>query len=81
LIYGINGRRCGFKDSERKSETISSMTGIMTKLIFGDCREHLKTIPNDSIDLIITSPPYADSRAHTYGGIKPDDYDDTINVS
>jgi len=26
------------------------------------------------VDLIITSPPYADSRAQTYGGIKPDDY-------
>lgn len=26
------------------------------------------------MDLVITSPPYADQRKHTYGGVKPDDY-------
>jgi len=26
------------------------------------------------VDLIFTSPPYADQRASTYGGIKPDRY-------
>lgn len=44
------------------------------RLIHGDCREELKTLPDNSVDLIFTSPPYADSREHTYGGIKPDDY-------
>jgi len=29
---------------------------------------------DESIDLIVTSPPYADQRKSTYGGIKPDDY-------
>jgi DNA modification methylase len=33
-----------------------------------------KTFPDNTFDLIITSPPYADSRAKTYGGIHPDDY-------
>ena len=28
------------------------------KLIIGDCRESLKNIPNDSIDCVVTSPPY-----------------------
>ena len=28
----------------------------------------------NSIDLIVTSPPYADQRSNTYGGIKPDKY-------
>lgn len=41
---------------------------------FGDCLEVLSTFPDDSVDLIITSPPYADARKHTYGGISPDDY-------
>lgn len=40
----------------------------------GDALEVLKTFPEESIDLIVTSPPYADSRANTYGGIKPDLY-------
>lgn len=39
-----------------------------------DCLDLLKTLPNNSVDLIITSPPYADQRAKTYGGIKPDKY-------
>jgi DNA modification methylase len=36
----------------------------------------LKSFPNNSVDLIFTSPPYADQRKNTYGGIKPDDYVD-----
>ncbi|MBV9957383.1 MAG: site-specific DNA-methyltransferase [Acidobacteria bacterium] len=31
-------------------------------------------MPNDCVDLIVTSPPYADSRKKTYGGIHPDKY-------
>ncbi len=50
------------------------MSEVQANLILGDCREVLKTLKDDSIDLIFTSPPYADSRANTYGGIKPDDY-------
>lgn len=47
---------------------------VETKFIHGDCKEKLKEIESNSIDLIFTSPPYADSRSSTYGGIKPDDY-------
>ena len=47
---------------------------IKTDIILGDSYEVLKTIPSDSIDLIITSPPYADQRKKTYGGIHPDKY-------
>jgi len=50
------------------------MPGSVARLILGDCREYLKTLADNSIDLIFTSPPYADSRAHTYGGVRPDDY-------
>ncbi|HYP30702.1 MAG TPA: DNA methyltransferase, partial [Burkholderiaceae bacterium] len=28
----------------------------------------------ERVDLIVTSPPYADQRASTYGGVTPDDY-------
>lgn len=34
----------------------------------------LQKLPDASVDLIVTSPPYADARAHTYGGILPEDY-------
>jgi DNA modification methylase len=50
------------------------MKKINTKIILGDCKEVLKGLDENSIDLIVTSPPYADSRNGTYGGIKPDHY-------
>jgi DNA modification methylase len=50
------------------------MRKINTKIILGDCKEVLKNLDENSIDLIVTSPPYADSRNGTYGGIKPDHY-------
>ncbi|MCK4638189.1 MAG: site-specific DNA-methyltransferase [Bacteroidales bacterium] len=50
------------------------MVDIKTKLILGDCKEELKYLPDNSVDLIITSPPYADARKNTYGGIHPNKY-------
>jgi site-specific DNA-methyltransferase (adenine-specific)/site-specific DNA-methyltransferase (cytosine-N4-specific) len=47
---------------------------VTTKLILGDCREKLKELESNSVDLILTSPPYCDSRKKTYGGIHPDKY-------
>ena len=49
---------------------------LQPAILQGDCAEILKDFPDDHFDLIITSPPYADRRAHTYGGIKPEDYSD-----
>jgi DNA modification methylase len=46
------------------------------QILLGDCEEVLKSFPDNSVDLIFTSPPYADQRKNTYGGIKPDDYVD-----
>ena len=34
----------------------------------------LKKLPDNSVDLIFTSPPYADQRKNTYGGVHPDKY-------
>ena len=47
---------------------------IRTDLFLGDSKEVLKKLPDNSIDLIVTSPPYADQRKGTYGGIHPDKY-------
>lgn len=49
---------------------------FVNRIIQGDCEEILKEWPDNSIDLIFTSPPYADQRANTYGGVKPDEYVD-----
>ncbi|MFA5750954.1 MAG: site-specific DNA-methyltransferase [Candidatus Paceibacterota bacterium] len=50
------------------------MKKVVTNLVLGDCESVLKNIKDNSIDLIITSPPYTDQRADTYGGVKPNDY-------
>ena len=50
------------------------MAESKTDIRLGDCLDVLSEMPDDRFDLIVTSPPYADSRANTYGGIKPDDY-------
>ena len=46
------------------------------RIHLGDCIDVMRQMPDNSIDLIVTSPPYADARAHTYGGIKPGEYVD-----
>jgi site-specific DNA-methyltransferase (adenine-specific) len=47
---------------------------IITRILSGDCGQKLKEIEDNSVDLIFTSPPYADQRKNTYGGIHPDRY-------
>lgn len=49
------------------------------KILNGDCLGFLSTneeILDDSVNLIITSPPYANKRAKSYGGPKAEDYVD-----
>jgi DNA modification methylase len=50
------------------------MSKVNTQIHWGDCLNVLKGIESNSVDLIVTSPPYADSRKNTYGGIHPDQY-------
>lgn len=56
----------------------------MEKLILGDmelnriyqrdCIEGLRMVPDESVDLIVTSPPYAQQRKDTYGWVNVDEY-------
>ena len=50
------------------------MNEIKIDIFCGDSAEVLKTLPDNTIDLIITPPPYADQRKSTYGGISTDQY-------
>ncbi len=52
----------------------SGLNKWQDKIILGDCLEVLRQMPSNAVNLIITSPPYADSRKNTYGGIHPDKY-------
>jgi site-specific DNA-methyltransferase (adenine-specific) len=62
-----------FKNSAHK---LSSVTETKCEIRLGDCAEVLGEYPDSFFDLLVTSPPYADSRARSYGGIKPSQYVD-----
>lgn len=44
------------------------------RIILGDCSIELAKLPDECIDLVITSPPYAYNRRRTYGGVKIEKY-------
>ena len=52
---------------------IEDIGDVLSKIITGDCVEVMKTLPEGSIDLIVTSPPYG-------VGIKYDTYDDNTTI-
>jgi DNA modification methylase len=47
---------------------------FLNRIICGDSLEVLSRMPDNFVNLIVTSPPYADQRKKTYGGIHPDKY-------
>ncbi len=49
---------------------------FINQILYGDCLDILNEVPDQCIDLIVTSPPYADQRQKIYGGINPDKYVD-----
>src|ERR1700679_1255706 len=57
-----------------KNHKTASNRKLLNSILNGDASEELTKIPSDFVDLIVTSPPYADSRKKTYGGVHPDKY-------
>jgi len=57
-----------------KKATTPTPKQVTADVRLGDCLDILKAIPDGRFDLIVTSPPYADRRTKTYGGILPDKY-------
>jgi DNA modification methylase len=47
---------------------------FLNQIVCGDSLEVLRRMPEKSVNLIVTSPPYADQRKKTYGGVHPDKY-------
>ncbi len=48
---------------------MDKLSEYLDTVLKGDCTRLLQKLPNSSVDLIVTSPPYADNRRATYGGI------------
>ena len=55
---------------------MKTINPILNTFITGDCEQVLKEIPSDSIDFVLTSPPYADKRdyGNENSSISPDEY-------
>jgi DNA modification methylase len=49
---------------------------FINDIVCGNVINVIPAFPDDCVDLIVTSPPYADQRKNTYGGIHPDEYVD-----
>jgi site-specific DNA-methyltransferase (adenine-specific) len=60
----------------QKINLFSQKEKLKSDVILGDCLDALKKIEKNTVDLVVTSPPYADQRKNTYGGIHPDKYVD-----
>ena len=77
-VYGVVwsvacGRRLlSDATSYNRMESIDLCT--RNEIFEGDCLEALGRLPDGCIDLIFTSPPYADQRKRTYGGVPVDRY-------
>lgn len=63
--------------SKSKKEVVidnSDYSNVLTEIKCGNSLDLLKTMADNSVDVIIFSPPYADQRKPTYGRISPDKY-------
>jgi site-specific DNA-methyltransferase (adenine-specific) len=47
---------------------------MKNEIICGDCIDVLSTIPEQSVDLVVTSPPYAEQRKNYYTSINEENY-------
>jgi site-specific DNA-methyltransferase (adenine-specific) len=61
-------------DLDTAAQHDRSGEGMIDRIHHGMAEHILPQLDSDSVDLIITSPPYADQRRRTYGGIPPDQY-------
>lgn len=73
-MYGEAFSKSDCKHSQDLSRKGTSYDLPMDSYLVGDCLEILKPFHDNCIDLIVTSPPYADARKNTYGGIPPDEF-------
>jgi len=53
-----------------KMQNANNVSEISNKLFVADCVEFMNTMPNDCVDLVVTSPPYDNLR--DYKGYKFD---------
>ena len=63
---------------QRKIFLVNSSNMKKNEIIFGDCLDVMREIPNKIIDLTITSPPYNLGNGHHTGNIRHKAYEDNL---
>jgi site-specific DNA-methyltransferase (adenine-specific) len=78
MVLIVSTRACGFVIIPQKYRPMVAdiFRDYRNQIFEGDCQFELRHLPAESVDLIVTSPPYADQRKGTYGGTPPDKYVD-----
>lgn len=49
-------------------------------LMFGDCLERMKELPDNSVDLILTDPPYGTIKTISKGSMSGSDWDKPLDT-
>lgn len=69
----MTNARTRIKKTLLTAKGLSTQTASNCEIICGDSREILKTL-EQQVDLIVTSPPYADARKNHYDSVHPDEF-------
>jgi hypothetical protein len=75
-LYAWNCLKGGWTEmlETKGQQTLPGFTSELGRIIHGDCLSVVSTLRDECIDLIITSPPYADNRKKSYGGVPIEHY-------
>ena len=85
LYVGVSGVKCIPRRSNCRKPTVTKKiqpTGdnfhetLLGQIIHGDSVDVLAACPNDSVDLIMTSPPFGLVRKKDYGNVEANEYVD-----
>jgi site-specific DNA-methyltransferase (adenine-specific) len=74
LAREVTGQARPKTSRARRQRSLFDQQTPSLQLFNGDCAKVLQTMAAASIDLIVTSPPYADQRKAAYGGVHADKY-------
>jgi len=75
--YGGGWREDMMQQNETRVPWVAPPSGIVmgiSTIYAADVRSMLGMLDDDSVDLVVTSPPYAERRKKAYGGIPADKY-------
>ena len=68
-IYNLHTKKKHQKESspnfDKKLNAFSSSNNKKIKVVWGDCLDYLKKMPSESIQLMVTSPPYYNAREYS----------------